>query len=134
MCNISVIMSFIDSFESDEFINKKILEVGSRYFNGSVRPIIEKLLKPVEYIGIDVERGKYVDKILPAENILDHFEENSFDISYPFNPPEDSMPPGNDSVTVQVVGCSVSLDIITGFTLYILQIPVHPLVNNQIIE
>lgn len=78
--NMSTIMFLMEIFNIKEFKNKRILEVGSRYVNGSVRPIIERFLSPGEYIGIDIESGKNVDKILPAEDILKAFNKESFDI------------------------------------------------------
>jgi SAM-dependent methyltransferase len=76
-------MSVIDFFQEEafpeHFRGKRVLEVGSRYVNGSVRPMIQRFLEPREYIGIDLEPGKYVDLVLPAEKIVDTFGENSFD-------------------------------------------------------
>lgn len=80
MCNMSVIEFFIESIELTEFKNKEVLEIGSRYVNGSVRPIIEKFTHPKKYIGIDIEYGKYVDIILSAEKITEYFGEESFDV------------------------------------------------------
>ncbi|MEM0085025.1 MAG: methyltransferase domain-containing protein [Candidatus Methanomethylicia archaeon] len=80
MCNVAVIEFFIEHVELEEFRDKRILEVGSKYINGSVRPFIERFLKPREYIGIDIEPGKFVDLILPAENVLKYFGEESFDV------------------------------------------------------
>jgi len=64
----------------EQFKNKRILEVGSRYVNGSVRPLIEKFCSPKEYIGIDIEEGKYVDIVLPAERLIEYFGEQSFEV------------------------------------------------------
>ncbi|MEM4970743.1 MAG: class I SAM-dependent methyltransferase [Sulfolobales archaeon] len=76
-------MSVIDFFQEEvfpeHFRGKRVLEVGSRYVNGSVRPMIQRFLNPSEYIGIDIEPGKYVDLILPAEKIVERFGEESFD-------------------------------------------------------
>lgn len=80
MCHISVIEFFIDAVRSEEFEGKRILEVGSRYVNGSVRPLIERFLKPREYIGVDIEAGKFVDLIVPAEKLLEYFGPESFDV------------------------------------------------------
>ncbi|MCX7615947.1 MAG: class I SAM-dependent methyltransferase [Patescibacteria group bacterium] len=78
--NISVIEFFVSEVNPKEFSNKKVLEVGSRYINGSIRPIVERLLNPKEYIGIDIQPGKFVDIILPAENLVDRFGKNAFDV------------------------------------------------------
>jgi len=63
----------------DEIKNKRVLEIGSQNVNGSLRPFIESMT-PLEYIGIDVMKGKGVDKILGVEQIVEVFDENSFDL------------------------------------------------------
>jgi SAM-dependent methyltransferase len=82
MCHASVIEWFLAEAAQQpyQFNKKRILEVGSKYVNGSVRPVIEKLCSPKEYIGVDIESGKYVDVILPAEKLMEYFGENSFDV------------------------------------------------------
>ena len=76
----SVFQFFVDGTEAEDFAAKKILEVGSKYVNGSVRPLIEKFYSPKQYIGVDIEAGRYVDVILPAEKIAGHFGPESFDV------------------------------------------------------
>ena len=44
--HVSVLEFFIENTKSDEFEGKRVIEVGSKYANGSVRPLIEKFLKP----------------------------------------------------------------------------------------
>jgi hypothetical protein len=44
--------------------------VGSKYVNGSVRPLIKRFLKLREYMGVDVEPRKFIDVVLPAEDLL----------------------------------------------------------------
>jgi len=80
ICHVAVIEFFIDNIKIEEFKGKRILEVGSRYVNGSVRPLIEKFAHPKEYIGVDIESGKYVDIMLPAEKLVEYFGEEAFDI------------------------------------------------------
>jgi SAM-dependent methyltransferase len=80
MCNASVIEFFIENIEKEEFEGKRVLEVGSKYVNCSVRPLIDKFCKPKEYIGVDIEPGKFVDLILPAERLLQYFGHESFDV------------------------------------------------------
>lgn len=77
--NIPVIQFFIENVREEEIRSKRVLEVGSRYVNGSVRPFIQRL-HPKEYVGVDVEPGKYVDMILAAENLVEHFGSDSFDV------------------------------------------------------
>lgn len=80
MCNVTVLEFFIENARAEEFDGKRVLEVGSRYVNGSVRPFVERFLHPREYIGIDVEPGRYVDLILPAEKMLGYFGSDAFDV------------------------------------------------------
>ena len=80
MCHVSVIEFFIEQAKLVEFKNKRVLEVGSRYVNGTVRPLIEKFFQPREYIGIDIKPGKFVDIVMPAEELLDYFGPESFDV------------------------------------------------------
>ncbi|WP_083494632.1 methyltransferase domain-containing protein [Pyrodictium occultum] len=80
MCHVSVLEFFIEYARAEEFKGKKVLEVGSRYVNGSVRPLIEKYFQPKEYIGVDIEPGKFVDLVLPAERLLEYFGPESFDV------------------------------------------------------
>jgi SAM-dependent methyltransferase len=79
MCNVAVIEFFIENVRHREFEGKRVLEVGSKYVNGSVRPLIEKFLNPREYVGVDIELGKYVDVICPVERLVERFGEESFE-------------------------------------------------------
>ncbi|MEM0304447.1 MAG: methyltransferase domain-containing protein [Saccharolobus sp.] len=80
MCDVYEIEPYIEHMYEEEIKGKRVLEVGSRYVNGSVRPLIEKFGKPREYIGIDIEPGKFVDVVIPAEKLIEHFGEESFDV------------------------------------------------------
>jgi len=40
------------------FNDKRVLEISSKFVNGSVRPLIERFCKPREYIGVDIEPGR----------------------------------------------------------------------------
>lgn len=64
-----------------EIQNKRVIEIGSYniLLNGSLRDHIQSL-NPSEYIGVDIETGKGVDIICPAENVLDKFGKESFDV------------------------------------------------------
>jgi hypothetical protein len=46
MCHVSVFDFFINEARKEEFEGKSVLEVGSRYVNGSVRPMIVNFLQP----------------------------------------------------------------------------------------
>ena len=80
MCHMAVIEFFIDTIEPDEFRGGRVLELGAMYVNGSVRPLVEKFCCPKEYIGIDIQPGRLVDLVLPAERIVEYFGEESFDV------------------------------------------------------
>jgi hypothetical protein len=77
---VNVIEFFINSIDCAEFEGKDVLEVGSKYVNGSVRPLIEKFCKPNKYVGVDIENGKFVDFIVPAEKLVEFFGINKFDV------------------------------------------------------
>jgi len=77
--HVSVLDFFMRSVDCGEFAGRRVLEVGSKFVNGSVRPLIERFCRPREYNGIDIEAGKYVDVILPAERLVEHFGPESFD-------------------------------------------------------
>lgn len=57
----------------------RVLEVGSRDINGSVRPLIEQY-DPEEYIGVDIVDGERVDKVVGATQLVDEFGSDSFDL------------------------------------------------------
>ena len=78
--NYEVVEFFLQNLRKEEFQNKKVLEIGSKNVNGSLRPIIERLLDPKEYIGIDIEEGKGVDLVLPVEKLTNIFKEETFDV------------------------------------------------------
>ncbi|MEM2622979.1 MAG: class I SAM-dependent methyltransferase [Candidatus Nezhaarchaeales archaeon] len=80
MYRISVLEFFIENIRVEEFRGKRVLEVGSRYVNGSVRSLTERFMRPKEYIGVDIELGRYVDVVLPAEKLLEWFGSESFDV------------------------------------------------------
>ena len=80
MCNPSVIDFFIRHCMVNEFRGKRVLEVGSKCVNGSVRPFVERYLFPGEYTGVDIEWGKHVDRVVPVENLVEAFGPDSFDV------------------------------------------------------
>ena len=82
MCHYEVLEWFLDEAleHPESFRGKKLLEVGSKNVNGSVRPLIMKLATPESYLGADIEHGQYVDVICSVENLLSHFGDNKFDV------------------------------------------------------
>ena len=70
---------FVFTSNSKLFEGKKVLEVGSRNVNGTLRRIIENF-KPEKYLGIDIIEGKGVDKVCNANELINEFGSNSFDV------------------------------------------------------
>lgn len=79
MCNLSGIVFAFANLTKEEVSGKKVIEVGSRDVNGTLRPIIE-LWEPAEYIGIDTIKGPGVDMICDAENLIERLGKEKFDI------------------------------------------------------
>jgi len=59
--------------------DKRVLEIGAIDVNGNLRPLVTSL-GPNEYIGVDIEAGKGVDVVCRAEDIIDRFGRESFDL------------------------------------------------------
>ena len=74
-----VLEFFRNYLTQDEIAGKRVLEVGSRNVNGSVRGDVAKLL-PMEYIGSDIEPGRDVDLICNANDLVERFGKDSFDV------------------------------------------------------
>lgn len=79
MCNIDCIKWAAKNITEEEIKGKRVIEVGSYDVNGSLRYIVE-LLKPAEYIGVDIVKGPGVDMICSAENLVQKFGKESFDV------------------------------------------------------
>jgi SAM-dependent methyltransferase len=82
MCNQTVVAWFANLAKNnpEQFANKRIIEVGSKDFNGSVRSVLNEFGRPLSYLGVDVSSGKNVDEIVPAEKLVEKFGDNAFDI------------------------------------------------------
>jgi len=79
MCNIKCILFGAINLTMKDVEGKRVIEIGSNDVNGSLRPLIESW-KPSEYIGIDLEYGNGVDIRCKAEDIVNVFGKESFDI------------------------------------------------------
>ena len=55
----------------------RVLEVGSRNVNGSVRPLFQGV---AAYTGVDFIAGPDVDVVLDSHELTSNFDENSFDV------------------------------------------------------
>ena len=79
MCNAYCVLFGALNLKKEEIQGRKVIEVGSLDVNGSLRPILESF-KPKQYVGVDIIKGRSVDILCNAEDLLDKFEKNSFDI------------------------------------------------------
>lgn len=79
MCNAYCILFGAINLKPEEVRGKRVIEVGSYDANGSLRPLVESYY-PEEYIGVDIAEGPGVDIICKAEDILNRFGKESFDI------------------------------------------------------
>lgn len=73
------VMDFIGrELRFEDVTKKRLLEVGSRDVNGSVRQLAKKGW-PSAYVGIDMMAGPGVDEVLKAEDLVSRFGAESFD-------------------------------------------------------
>lgn len=79
MCNPECVTFIRDNLTQAEVDGKRIIDVGSFNVNGSARDAIVNY-HPEQYIGTDIVPGFCVDIVLDAENLLDVFQPESFDI------------------------------------------------------
>lgn len=63
----------------DLVAGKRVLEVGARNVNGSLRQVVEPL-KPSCYIGTDLLPGDGVDSVCPASDLTERYGIDSFDL------------------------------------------------------
>lgn len=79
MCHPSCIVFGAINLKKEDIEGKKVIEIGSYDVNGSIRSII-KSLNPAEYLGVDLEEGPGVDLVCGAEEILNCFHDEFFDV------------------------------------------------------
>ncbi len=79
MCSMNCIKWGAENLSEEEVKGKRVIEVGSYDVNGSLRYIVT-LLKPAEYVGVDIVQGPGVDVICPAEDLVQEFGTESFDV------------------------------------------------------
>ena len=79
MCDSNCLDWISKNVTREEIYGKRVIEVGSLDVNGSPRSIIERF-DPLEYVGVDIIRGKGVDLICSCEDLITKFGDNIFDI------------------------------------------------------
>lgn len=79
MCNVACVVFGAKSLNREEIAGRRVLEVGARAVNGSLREVIESH-GPAEYVGVDLEPGPGVDVIASAEQLVATFGESRFDV------------------------------------------------------
>ena len=70
----------VEFLTSDLVLGKRVLEVGARNINGSLRQVIEPL-GPLSYVGTDIVPGEGVDEICPAHKLVERYGPDSFDLA-----------------------------------------------------
>lgn len=78
MCTSPCIEFGIRALYKEDIKEKKIIEMGSRNVNGSLRSYVESL-KPASYLGVDIQDGPGVDYVKDVTLLLDDFGTNAFD-------------------------------------------------------
>jgi SAM-dependent methyltransferase len=79
MCNTTGIQFGKTHLSQSEILNKKVIEVGARDVNGTLRDDIVKL-NPSSYLGVDMVEGKGVDELCDVADLVKKFGNNSFDV------------------------------------------------------
>lgn len=79
MCHSTCFVFAARALERGEIKGRRVLEVGSYDVNGSVRPLVE-MHEPASYTGVDIKEGPGVDEVCGAEEMLDRFGPESFDV------------------------------------------------------
>ncbi|MCM1981246.1 methyltransferase domain-containing protein [Lyngbya confervoides] len=79
MPGVSAIVFGAKHLTKEEIQGKRVIDVGACDFNGSIRPLIESW-KPSEYIGVDIIEGPCVDIVCSADNLVEKFGKESFDV------------------------------------------------------
>jgi SAM-dependent methyltransferase len=79
MCNRACIEFGQANLKEEDARYKSVIEIGSLDLNGSLRPLVTAF-RPSSYIGVDLQMGCGVDQICDANDLLDCFGYETFDM------------------------------------------------------
>lgn len=79
MCHRSVVAFFRDEMTTVEIEGRRVLEVGSRNVNGTVRPFLTAL-GARDYLGVDMVPGPGVDRLCDVADLASEFASDSFEV------------------------------------------------------
>ena len=79
MCNKACLDFGEKYLTAGDIAGSRVLEVGSRDVNGSLRQIVAEL-GPREYVGVDIEIGPGVDEVCDVFELANRFGKESFDV------------------------------------------------------
>jgi SAM-dependent methyltransferase len=79
MCNKACLAYGRQVLAEADVRGKRVIDVGARNVNGSLRPFVETL-GPAAYVGVDIEPGPGVDEVVNAEDLVERFGPEEFDV------------------------------------------------------
>ena len=79
MCNPACLAYGEAQLSEADIRGKRVIEVGARNVNGSLRKYVEQF-GPSSYVGVDIEAGRGVDEVCNAEDLVQRFGRESFDV------------------------------------------------------
>lgn len=79
MCTVGCLMFGIRNLRPEEVAGRDVIEVGACEVLGSLRPFVESW-RPRLYVGVDIVPGDGVDVLCDAEDLLNRFGAERFDV------------------------------------------------------
>jgi hypothetical protein len=79
MCTVGCLMFGIRNLRPEDVAGRDVIEVGACEVLGSLRPIVESW-GPGSYLGVDIVSGNGVDEICDAEDLVERYGPERFDV------------------------------------------------------